>query len=236
MPASSQGLLAVCLSCLPPVKASLVSLPPFWSRNLSGCCLAAACYQPGLLSLLTALLPASFPPWLPQELHGAYATQLSIKGQHEQAAAHHAAAGQWAAAAKALGCRCTAVAAAAAVALCRSVLDQPGTGVVAREHAELAAQLEASLRQLEELAAAEGLDAAAASAEAAAALGHSHPLPVAPAASSSSGGSRPDARRHYSLQALLVLSEAADQASRTAQAALRQLLPEELRAGSSQHS
>jgi hypothetical protein len=170
---------------------------------------------------------------LPQELHGAYAAQLSIKGQHEQAAAHHAAAGQWAAAAKALGGRCTAAAAAAAVALCRSVLDQPGTGVVAREHAELAAQLEASLRQLEELAAAEGLDAAAASAEAAAALGHSHPLPVAPAASSSS---RPDARRHYSLQALLVLSEAADRASPAAQAALRQLLPEELRAGSSQHN
>jgi hypothetical protein len=104
-----------------------------------------------------------------QEMHAAYAAQLSGKGQHEQAAAHHLAAGRWGAAAAALGSRPTAAAAAAAVEVCHLALSCQGPELVGQEEGRLRQQLADAQQLLSQLAATEGVDAAVVAAAAAAA-------------------------------------------------------------------
>lgn len=93
-----------------------------------------------------------------QELHAAYAEQLSSRAQHEAVAAHLLAAGQWAAAAAALCSRGTALAAAAAVQLCRQALSPGAAELSLADKSRLEQQLGAAEKQLLALAAAEGLD------------------------------------------------------------------------------
>lgn len=132
-----------------------------------------------------------------QDLHAAYAAQLSSQCQHEQAAAHYLAAGRWSTGAKALCARGSAAAAAAAVQLCRRAL----SGSVG-EQSGGQQQLEAAQQLLEERAAAEGLDAAAllAAAEPAG------PALAGDAAATPAGGGQ--ARQRYTAQQLLALGHA----------------------------
>lgn len=103
-----------------------------------------------------------------QELHAAYAEQLGSRAQHEAAAAHLLAAGRWADAAAALCSRGTALAAAAAVQLCRQALARgPGAELSAADESRLQRQLGAAEKQLLAVAAAEGIDPGAALAAAA---------------------------------------------------------------------
>ncbi|KAL4424453.1 hypothetical protein ABPG77_006391 [Micractinium sp. CCAP 211/92] len=165
----------------------------------------------GLLREAVALATARLLPGHPllQELHAAYAEQLSSKAQHEAAAAHLLAARQWAAAAAALCSRGTALSAAAAVQLCRQALSHAGAELSAADESRLRQQLGAAERQLLGLAAAEGVDPGAALAAVALPLQplqvqhpHEHQQ-VQGGLEEERGAARPPQRHRYSAQQML---------------------------------
>lgn len=145
-----------------------------WRWPPPGCCRATLCWQcvgwwecrcglrleaapaPSAPADVWQCLTRALPVCLPQELHRAHATALAGQGQHEQAAAHHMAAGQWASASAALCARGTATAAAAAVKVCRQALADPPTGLSAHEEGKLRSQQASAEERLAQLAAAEG--------------------------------------------------------------------------------